>query len=124
MKKNKKPLIITILVVLLALIISILVCSSKGYKIHKLEKFTDKVEQEFSNYSPTDLDKAQAKFEKLVKRVEKKNLSGDDLTKVNTLKGNCKGYFAQAKARMILKEFQENVNAAGDEVKGIIESMQ
>lgn len=124
--ENKKTfsLVIAALVVLAALIIFLLVANSKSTKIKKLEKFTAQVEQEYQNYSESDLEKAQAKFEKYVANVEKKELSGEQTSHVNQLKGECKGYFAQAKARLILKDFQDAVNEAGDEVKGVIESLQ
>lgn len=122
--KNKLPIIIAALVVVAILVIIVLVCSSKSHKIKNLEKFTAKVEQEYQNYSQADLDKAQAKFEKYVAKVEKKELSGEETSLVNELKGECKGYFAQAKARLILQDFQNAVEEAGDEVKGVIESMK
>ena len=106
------------------LVIIVLVCSSKSHKIKNLEKFTAKVEQEYQNYSQSELDKAQASFEKYVEKVEKKELTGEETSHVNELKGECKGYFAQAKARLILQDFQNAVEEAGDEVKGVIESMK
>ena len=124
MEKKNKFLMIAALVVVAALIIVLLVLGSKSHKINKLEKFTAQVEQEYQNYSQADLDKAQAKFDKYVAKVEKKKLTGDETTHVNELKGECKGYFAQAKARMILKDFQDAVEEAGDEVKGVIESLK
>ena len=122
--KNKLPIIIAALVVVAILVIIVLVCSSKSHKIKNLEKFTAKVEQEYQNYSQADLEKAQAKFEKYVSKVEKKELTGEETSRVNELKGECKGYFAKAKARLILQDFQNAVEEAGDEVKGVIESMK
>ena len=123
-KKNRLPIIIAALVAIAALVIVLLVSSSKSHKISKLEKFTDQVEQMYTNYSESDLEKAQAKFEKYVAAVEKKELSGEETSHVNKLKGECKGYFAQAKARLILQDFQNAVEEAGDEVKGVIESLK
>ena len=122
--KNRLPIIIAALVAVAVLVIVLLVLGSKSHKINKLEKFTAQVEQEYQNYSQSDLDKAQAKFEKYVAKVEKKELSGEETSHVNELKGECKGYFAQAKARLILKDFQDAVEEAGDEVKGVIESLK
>ena len=122
--KSKLPLFIAAIVVVAVLVIVLLVCSSKSAKIKKLEKFTAQVEQEYQNYSQSDLDKAQASFEKYVAKVEKKELTGEETSHVNELKGECKGYFAQAKARLILQDFQNAVDEAGDEVKGVIESMK
>ena len=122
--KNKLPIIIAALVVVAILVIIVLVCSSKSHKIKNLEKFTAQVEQEYQNYSQADLEKSQAKFEKYVAKVEKKKLTGDETSHVNQLKGECKGYFAQAKARMILQDFNDAVEEAGDEVKGVIESLK
>jgi hypothetical protein len=124
--ENKKTLsfVIAAVAVLVVLIGALLYSNSKSAKIKKLEKFTAQVEQEYQNYSQSDLEKAQAKFEKYVANVEKKELTGEETSHVNQLKGECKGYFAQAKARLILKDFQDAVNEAGDEVKGVIESMK
>ena len=122
--KSKLPLVIAALVVVAVLVIVLLVLSSKSHKINNLEKFTAQVEQEYQNYSQADLDKAQAKFEKYVAKVEKKELTGEETSHVNELKGECKGYFAQAKARLILQDFQNAVEEAGDEVKGVIESLK
>ncbi len=122
--KNRLPIIIAALVAVAVLVIVLLVLGSKSHKIKNLEKFTTKVEQEYQNYSQADLEKAQAKFEKYVAKVEKKKLTGDETSHVNQLKGECKGYFAQAKARLILKDFQDAVEEAGDEVKGVIESLK
>ena len=72
--KNKLPIIIAALVVVAILVIIVLVCSSKSHKIKNLEKFTAKVEQEYQNYSQSELDKAQASFEKYVAKVEKKEV--------------------------------------------------
>lgn len=124
MEKKNKILMIGALVALVMLIIVLLACNSKSAKIGKLEKFTAKVEQEYQNYSESDLEKAQAKFEKYVANVEKKELTGEETSHVNELKGECKGYFAQTKARLILQDFQDAVNEAGDEVKGVIESLK
>lgn len=124
--ENKKTLswIIAAVVALAILILVLLACNSKSAKIKKLEKFTAQVEQEYQNYSQSDLEKAQAKFEKYVANVDKKELNGEETSHVNELKGECKGYFAQAKARLILQDFQDAVNEAGDEVKGVIESLK
>ena len=122
--KNKLPIIIAALVVVAVLAIIVLVSTSKSHKIKNLEKFTAKVEQEYQNYSQSELDKAQASFEKYVAKVENKELTGEETSHVNELKGECKGYFAQAKARLILQDFQNAVEEAGDEVKGVIESMK
>ena len=122
--KNRLPIIIAALVAVAVLVIVLLVLGSKSHKIKNLEKFTTQVEQEYQNYSQADLDKAQASFEKYVAKVEKKELTGEETSHVNELKGECKGYFAQAKARLILQDFQNAVEDAGDEVKGVIESMK
>ena len=122
--KNKLPIIIAALVAVVVLAVVLLVCSSKSHKIKNLEKFTAQVEQEYQNYSQADLEKSQAKFEKYVAKVEKKKLTCDETSHVNQLKGECKGYFAQAKARMILQDFNDAVEEAGDEVKGVIESLK
>ena len=124
MEKRNKIFIIAALVVVAVLVIIVLVSTSKSHKIKNLEKFTAKVEQEYQNYSQSELDKAQASFEKYVAKVEKKELTGEETSHVNELKGECKGYFAQAKARLILQDFQNAVEEAGDEVKGVIESMK
>lgn len=124
MEKKTKMMMIAALVALVVLVIVLLACNSKSAKIKKLEKFTAQVEQEYQNYSASDLEKAQAKFEKYVAKVEKKDLTGEETTHVNELKGECKGYFAQAKAHLILKDFQDAVDEAGDEVKGVIESLK
>ena len=122
--KKKIMLVVAALVAVAVLVIVILVSNSKSHKIKNLEKFTAQVEQEYQNYSESDLEKAQAKFEKLVADVEKKVLSGEERSHVNELKGRCKGYFAQAKARQLIQEFQDKVNDAGDEVRGVIESLK
>lgn len=123
-EKKTRNLIIAAVCAIVVLAIVLLVCNSKSAKIKKLEKFTALVEQEYQNYSASDLEKAQAKFEKYVAKVEKKELSGEETTHVNELKGECKGYFAQAKAHLILQDFNNAVDEAGDEVKGVIESLK
>ncbi|MBR3558795.1 MAG: hypothetical protein IKN78_07995 [Bacteroidales bacterium] len=123
-EKKTRNLIIAAVCAVVVLAIVLLVCNSKSAKIKKLEKFTALVEQEYQNYSASDLEKAQAKFEKYVAKVEKKELSGEETTHVNELKGECKGYFAQAKAHLILQDFNNAVDEAGDEVKGVIESLK
>ena len=105
MEKKSKIIMIAALVAVVVLAVVLLVCGSKSHKIKNLEK-------------------AQAKFEKYVAKVEKKELTGEETSRVNELKGECKGYFAQAKARMILQDFNDAVEEAGDEVKGVIESMK
>lgn len=124
MEKKSKIIMIAALVALVVLVVVLLACNSKSAKIKKLEKFTATVEQKYQGYSESDLEKAQAKFEKYVANVEKKELTGEETSHVNELKGACKGYFAQAKARLILKDFNDAVNEAGDEVKGVIESLK
>lgn len=124
MEKKSKIIMIAALVALVVLVVVLLACNSKSAKIKKLEKFTATVEQKYQGYSESDLEKAQAKFEKYVANVEKKDLTGEETSHVNELKGECKGYFAQAKARLILKDFNDAVNEAGDEVKGVIESLK
>ena len=98
MEKKSKIIMIAALVAVVVLAVVLLVCGSKSHKIKNLEKFTAK--------------------------VEKKELTGEETSRVNELKGECKGYFAQAKARLILQDFQNAVEEAGDEVKGFIESMK
>jgi hypothetical protein len=124
MEKKSKVIMITALAALIVFIAALLIGNSKSSKIKKLEKFTAQVEQEYQNYSASDLEKAQAKFDKYVMKVEKKDLTGEETTHVNELKGECKGYFAQAKAHLILQDFNKAVDEAGDEVKGVIESMK
>ncbi len=124
MGKKSKVIMITALAALIVFIAALLIGNSKSSKIKKLEKFTAQVEQEYQNYSASDLEKAQAKFDKYVMKVEKKDLTGEETTHVNELKGECKGYFAQAKAHLILQDFNKAVDEAGDEVKGVIESMK
>ena len=122
--KKTQSFIIAAVAALVVLIVVLLLSNGKSAKIKKLEKFTAQVEQEYQNYSESDLEKAQAKYEKYIANVEKKELTGDETAHVNELKGTCKGYFAQAKARLILQDFQDAVNEAGDEVKGVIESLK
>ena len=86
--KNKFPIIIAALVVVAILVIIVLIFSSKSHKIKNLEKFTAKVEQEYQNYSQSELDKAQASFEKYVAKVEKKELTGEETSHVNELKAD------------------------------------
>ena len=124
MEKKSKIIMIAALVALVVLVVVLLACNSKSAKIKKLEKFTATVEQKYQGYSESDLDKEQAKFDEYVANVEKKELTGEETSHVNELKGECKGYFAQAKARLILKDFNDAVNEAGDEVKGVIESLK
>lgn len=123
-KKNRKPLIIAILIAVLILVLAILIGTSKPMKIHKLVKFTEEVSNEYTSYTDEELDKASAKFEKYVNKIEKEELNDKQRSKVNELIGECHGYFTQAKARIILQDFQNAVNAAGDEVKGAIKSME
>ena len=98
--------------------------SCKQSQIKKLEKFTAEVSTQYDGYSNSDLEKAQVKFEKLLANAEKNELTGDEQRHVNELKGECKGYFAQAKARLLIEEFNAAVEEAGDEVKGAVKSMQ
>ena len=102
----------------------VLFASCKQSQIKKLEKFTTEVSTQYDGYSNSDLEKAQVRFEKLLATVEKNELTGDEQRHVNELKGECKGYFAQAKARILLDEFNAAVEEAGDEVKGAVKSMQ
>ncbi len=102
----------------------VLFSSCKQGQIKKLEKFTTEVSEHYDGYSNSDLEKAQVKFEKLLATVEKNELTGDEQRHVNELKGECKGYFAQAKARILLDEFNAAVEEAGDEVKGAVKSLQ
>lgn len=122
-QKSRKPLIITILILVLLLILTILVTSSKPYKIHKLKKLTSTVEQEYTTYTNEDLDKAVAKYDKIVKKLDKCELNDKQASKVNELRGECNGYFAQAKGRIILEDFNRALDAAGDEVKGVVKSL-
>ncbi|MBR6332971.1 MAG: hypothetical protein IKR77_01075 [Bacteroidales bacterium] len=124
MKNKTMPLIIVALVAILVILIAILVSTSTRHKINKLDKFANLVEQQYTQYSASDLEKAQAKYEKLVAKVEKEELSGEQQAQVSELKGRCRGYFAQAKARMILEDFKNAVDEAGDDVKDLIESKQ
>lgn len=121
--KSRKPLVVTILIAIVVLVLAILISSSKPAKIHRLSKFTQRVEQEYTSYSSSDLEKAEAKFEKYVSKLDKCELNGKQETKVNELKGECRGYFTQARARIILQDFKNAVDAAGAEVKGAIKSL-
>jgi len=121
-KKTLPIIIIAVLAVAVAVIV-LLVYNSKSSKISRLEKFTAQVEQEYSNYSESDLEEAKAQFEKCVAAVEAEDLNGEERAKVNQLKGECKGYFVQARANQIIQNFENELNDAGDEVKGVIESM-
>lgn len=122
-QKSRKPLIITILILVLLLVLAILITSSKPYKIHKLKKLTATVEQEYTTYTTEDLDKVVAKYEKIVKKLDKCELNDKQASKVSELRGECNGYFAQAKGRIILEDFNRALDAAGDEVKGVVKSM-
>lgn len=122
-KKNRKPLIIAILIAVLVLVLAILIGTSKPMKIHKLVKFTAEVEKEYMNYTTEDLDKTVAQYEKLIKRIDKEELNDKQSSKVSELRGECNGYFAQAKGRIILEDFNRALDAAGDEVKGVVKSM-
>lgn len=111
-------------IILLLIPLMVLFTSCTKCKINKLEKFTAKVEQSYSKYSNSDLDKAKKQYDKIVADLEKSELSGEQESQVAQLKGECKSYFAQAKARILLSEFNDAVDEAGDEVKGAIESMK
>lgn len=122
-KKFRKPLIITAIIAIVILVLVILVGTSKPMRIHRLVKFTAQVEKEYMHYTDKDLDKAKAQYEKYVRKIERCELNEKQQSKVNELRGECNGYFTQAKAMIILQDFQNAVNAAGDEVKGAIKSM-
>ena len=102
----------------------VLFSSCKQSQIKKLENFTSEVSAQYSGYSNSDLEKAQARFEKLLLNAEKNELTGEEQRHINELKGQCKGYFAQAKARLLLEEFNAAVDEAGDEVRGALKSLQ
>lgn len=122
-QKKMKWIMIAIVAVVAALLVFILVTTSKSARIKKLEKFTLTLEEKHPGYSASDLEKSQAQFEKIVAKVEKKELTGEEVSHVNELKGECKGYFAQAKARLILQDFNNALDEAGDEVKGALKSI-
>ncbi len=122
-KRSRKPLVLTILVFILLLVLGILISSSKPAKIHRLTKFTQQVAKEYVNYSTSDLEKAEAKFDKLIRKIEKKDLNGKQTEKVQELKGECQGYFTQAKARIILQNHQNALDAAGPAVKDAVKSL-
>ncbi|MBQ4440839.1 MAG: hypothetical protein II899_01865 [Bacteroidales bacterium] len=112
------------IVILLLMPLMVLFTSCKSGQIKKLEKFTAQVEQNYDKYSNSDLEKTKAQYDKLIAKVEQNEFTGDEQRHVNELKGACKGYFAQAKARILLEEFNNAVDEAGDEVKGALESMK
>jgi len=111
-------------IIFLLIPLMVLFTSCKQSQIKKLEKFTTEVSTQYQGYSNSDLEKAQAQFEKLLVKVDKNEFTGEEQRHVNELKGECKGYFAQAKARILVEEFNAAVDEAGDEVKGAIKSMQ
>lgn len=121
--KQKNVLLWVLAAAVVILCLVVVFTTSKSAKIKKVEKFTAQVEENYQNYSSSDLEKAQAKFEKIVEKVEKKKLTGEEESHINELKGQCKGYFAQAKARLILQDFNKALDDAGDEVKGVIKSL-
>lgn len=118
-----KWILIAICAVVVALLVVIFVSSSKSVRIKKVEKFTAQVEQEYMEYSDSDLEKAKAKFDKLVAKAEKKELAGDEERHLNQLKGECKGYFALAKARILLQNFHDDLDEAGDDVKDAVKNL-
>lgn len=124
MGRKSKILLIATACVAIALAIVLIVSNSTSSRIKKVEKFTAKVAQEYTSYSASDLEKSQAKFDKIVSKAEKKELAGDQKRYVNQLKMECKGYFAHAKAKLILKDFNETLDEAGDDVKDAIENLQ
>lgn len=123
-KCNRKPCIIACIVAVVVLVLAFLIMRSTPMKIHKLAKFTKQVEAEYAQYSNSELEKATAKFEKKIARLEERELNGRQEEKVRDLKMECINYFAQAKARLILQEYNSAVDKAGEKVKDAIESMR
>ena len=111
-------------ILLLLIPMMLLFASCKSGQIKNLEKFTAQVEQNYSSYSNSDLEKAKTQFNKLVAKVENNELTGEEERHVAELKAECKRYFAQAKARILLEDYNNAVDEAGDEVKGALKSMQ
>ena len=122
-QKKMKWIMIAISAIVAVIVLTVLFLTSTSSRIKKLEKFTTSVSENYQNYSASDLEKAQVKFGKIVAKIEKKDLSGEEEKHINELKGECKGYFAQTKARLILNDFNKALDEAGDEVKGALKSL-
>lgn len=123
-KCNRKHCIVAGLIAVVVLVLAFLILRSTPMKIHKLAKFTKQVEADYAQYSNSELEKATAKFEKQLTRLNKRELNGRQEEKVRDLRNECISYFAQAKARLILQEYNSAVDAAGEAVKDAIKSMK
>lgn len=123
-KKCRKAMIYSCIIVVLALVLFILVSRSTPMRIHRLAKLTKQVEANYAQYSNAELDKATAQYEKFVNRIEKRELNEKQIEKVRDLKATCLACFTQAKARLLLQEFNSKVDDAGESVKDAIESMR
>ncbi len=105
-KKSRKPLILTILIAVVVLVLVLLISSSKPMKIHRFAKFTEDVKMEYTNYSESDLKKAEAKYGKHIYKLNKAELSGKQEEKVRQLDSECRDYLKQAGVRIYNQKYE------------------
>ncbi len=116
----KKLLTLIILVGIVLAVIFVFKNNSPASQVRKLQKFTAQVEQEYMDYTQTDLDKALADYKVLSENIDESKLTDDDKKLVSRLRGECNGYFAKAKGRLVLDKLKD----AGETVKGVINSFK
>lgn len=116
----KKLLTLIILVGIVFALIFVFKSNSPAGQVRKLQKFTAQVEQEYVDYSQDDLDKAIAEYKVISENIDETKLSDDDKKLVSRLRGECNGYFAKAKGRLVLDKLKN----AGDTVKGVIDAFK
>ena len=114
----KKTLALLVVAAIVVVTIFVLMNNSSS-QVRKLEKFTATVEQEYETYSQSDLDKAVAEYNKISDNIDESKLSDAEKKQVSRLRGECNGYFAKAKGRLVM----EQLHNAGETVKGVIDAV-
>lgn len=115
MKKILALLVVAAIVVAVIFVFQ----NSPSSQVAKLEKFTATVEQEYENYSQTDLDKALDEYNEISGKIDEDKLSDAERKQVSRLRGECNGYFAKAKGRLVL----DQLRSAGETVKGVVDAV-
>lgn len=96
---------------------SLVSCSSKATAISDLEQFTTTLEEQSSNFSKTDWEKATEQYKEIKAKIDEENLTSEEKAQVDSLKQRC----AAIVTRNAVNDIMDNFGDLGTVLKSIVE---
>jgi PBP1b-binding outer membrane lipoprotein LpoB len=112
---------IQVSILLLTLLLS--ACSPKSQTINELESLRTELKEHSEDYTMEDWEKSFNRFNEICERLDSMDLSREEQTKVNKLKGEIAGYALKSAGKMAGEAIENISEGISSFTEGLMDSL-